>query len=133
MLETEYENYVNAEGENLDGREQAHAPGYQYHLGVEWEFLPSFYVRGELEGRDDFFASATHSEQLSGYDLVNLYVGWESTDGWAAKVWARNVTGEDFFVRGFRFGNDPRDDYTARAFTQLGEPRRVGVTVSKTW
>ena len=28
------------------------------------------------------------------------------------------------------FGKDPRDGYAARGFTQLGEPRRVGVTVS---
>ena len=47
-------------------------------------------------------------------------------------MWGRNLTDEDVFVRGFFFGNDPRDGYTARSFTQLGEPSRVGLTARYT-
>jgi hypothetical protein len=36
---------------------------------------------------------------------------------------------EDYATRGFYFGNDPRDDYAAKAYTQLGEPAVVGLTL----
>ena len=68
------------------------------------------------------------------YTLVNAAIGY-AAERWAIKLWARNLTDEDVFVRGFFFGNDPRDGYTARGFTQLGEctrnsPRRFGVSIS---
>ena len=46
-------------------------------------------------------------------------------------LWGRNLTDEDYFVRGFFFGNDPRDGYVGHRYTQLGEPRRFGLTVSR--
>jgi hypothetical protein len=46
------------------------------------------------------------------------------------KLWGRNLGDEDYTVRGFYFGNDPRDGYLPRGYTQLGEPRRYGVTVT---
>ena len=35
-------------------------------------------------------------------------------------LWERNLTDEDYFVRGFYFGNDPRDNYLSKGYTQLG-------------
>lgn len=43
---------------------------------------------------------------------------------------ARLAAIEDWFARGYYFGNDPRDDYTSKGYTQLGEPRRYGLTVN---
>ncbi len=54
-------------------------------------------------------------------------------DRWSVKLWARNLTDEEFPVRGFFFGNDPRDGYTAHGFTQLGAPQHAGVTVNIEW
>jgi hypothetical protein len=50
-------------------------------------------------------------------------------DNWQLKLWARNMLDEDYATRGFYFGNDPRDDYAAKAYTQLGEPAVVGLTL----
>ncbi len=32
LLDTEYEDFVNSQGDSLNGREQAHAPDYQFTL-----------------------------------------------------------------------------------------------------
>lgn len=131
-LDTQYDNFINGSGEQLDGREQAQAPGYQFYLGVEFTPVEHWFIRLDAEGRDQYFFSDSHGVQSPAYELLHLSAGYES-ERWRASIWARNVTDEDPFVRGFFFGNDPRDDYTPRGFTQLGEPRRVGVSLAVIW
>jgi outer membrane receptor protein involved in Fe transport len=60
--------------------------------------------------------------------LLNASLTW-SHQQWQATLWGRNLTDEDYAVRGYYFGNDPRDDYTSQDYTQLGEPLRYGLTV----
>lgn len=128
LLSAEFDEFINSAGVDLSGRDQAQAPNYQFFAGIEYSPLPNWFARVEIEGRDAYFFSDSHDERSVAYELLNLSVGYEG-DNWYAKVWTRNLTNEDTFVRGFRFGNDPRDFYTAREFTQLGEPRRVGLSV----
>ena len=128
LLEAEFDNFVNAAGNDLDGRDQAQAPNYQFFAGVEFSPVERWFARIELEGRDSFFFSDSHNERSESYELLHASIGYEG-DFWRAKVWARNLTDQDTFVRGFQFGNDPRDLFTTREFTQLGEPRRVGLSV----
>ena len=60
---------------------------------------------------------------------VNYYV-----DDWRVSLWGRNLTDEDYEVRGFYFANDPRTQYANdETYVQYGEPRRFGVTVSKSF
>ena len=40
-----------------------------------------------------------------------------------------NAFDKEYAVKGYFFGNDPRIDYASAGYTQLGEPRRIGVTV----
>ncbi|MEM7080064.1 MAG: TonB-dependent receptor [Pseudomonadota bacterium] len=127
-LDTEYSDYVDNSGRDLDGREQAHAPGYQFYAGAEFAFTERLRARLEMEGRDEFFFSASHPEKSDRYRLVNASVSY-SAERWGLTLWGRNLTDEDYFVRGFFFGNDPRDFYTARPFTQLGDPRQVGLSL----
>ena len=129
FLRTEFEDYINGAGDNLSGRDQAQAPAYQFHLGADYQFKQGWYARLEFEGRDEYFFSDSHDAMSDAYTLVNAAIGY-AAERWAIKLWARNLTDEDVFVRGFFFGNDPRDGYTARGFTQLGEPRRFGVSIS---
>ena len=132
VLRSEYEDYINGEGMDLDGRTQAHAPRYQFGLGGSLEFGGGWFLRLELEGRDEFYFSDSHNERSEPYELLNASVGYRGGD-WSVTAWGRNLTDEDYFVRGFRFGNDPRDGYTDRGFTQLGEPMRLGVSASRSW
>ena len=42
----------------------------------------------------------------------------------------RNALDQDIGVRGFYFGNDPRDGYEPHVYEQFAEPRRFGVAAS---
>jgi len=128
LLYTEYDGYVNASGEDLDGRDQAQAPRYQFFLAGEYRFGNGLFARAELEGKDSYYFSDNHDQRSDAYELLNLAAGIER-EKWSVTAWGRNVTDEDYYVRGFYFGNDPRDGYAAKLYTQLGEPARYGVTL----
>ena len=86
----------------------------------------------EADARDAFYFSDNHNLKSEPYRLVHASAGYRG-DGWSVRIWGKNLTDEDYHVRGFYFGNDPRDGYTARGFTQLGAPRRFGISASKAW
>ena len=137
LLNTEFRDFVNSSGEDLDGEEQAHAPDYQFHAGAEYRPLPGWFVRLEAEGQDAFYYSNSRrfvdnpsDVRSDSYTLWHASAGYEA-QRWSVKVWGRNLGDKDYTVRGYYFGNDPRDLYTERGFFQLGEPRRYGVTF--TW
>jgi outer membrane receptor protein involved in Fe transport len=132
ILDTEYEDYTDNSGRDLDGRRQAHAPEYQYYLGARFSFNEHWTAQVELEGKDEYFFSASHPTRSDRYELLNASLTYRM-DPLNIKLWGRNLTDEDYFVRGFFFGNDPRDIYAPRPFTQLGEPARVGISVTYNW
>lgn len=131
-LETELEDTFLVDDVDLGlvdkkGREQAHAPNYQFNLGGQLTFASGFYARLEVEGKDEFFYSNSHDAKSDSFELVNLSLGYRS-EHFDLALWSRNLLDEDYAVRGFRFGNDPRDFYTTHTYEQLGEPRVFGVT-----
>lgn len=140
LLDTEYRDYENlahaeADPENgvpydLNGRDQAHAPKYQYVAGVQWDFLPGWTVDANVEGKDGFFASANHEERTESYSLLNARLAW-SSGPWTIAAWGRNLNDETVQTRAFGgFGNDPRKFYEPEPYYQFGEPRVYGVSVS---
>ena len=130
LLGSEYEHYINGEGKDLGGREQAHAPSYQYHLAANLSILAGLSLNLTLEGGDAFYFSDSHEAKSRAYDLFHASLVWEWRE-MTLQVWGRNLGDEEYFVRGYFFGNDPRDGYLGHAYTQLGEPRRWGLTVSR--
>jgi len=136
LLDTEFQDFTNQNGEDLEGEPQAHAPRWQGLAGVEWRPLSHWYVRVEAEGKDSFFYSNSERFVPRPDDIrSDAYVLWHASVGFEAerfslKLWARNLSDEDFATRGYYFGNDPRDGYAPHGYVQLGEPRRVGVTVT---
>jgi len=128
LLDAEFDDYVNADGRDLEGREQAHAPSYQFATGLAWRPVEPLLVDLQIEGRDDFFWSDRHDERSTSYELLHLSIAWQ-TEAWELSLWGRNLTDEDYFIRGFgSFGNDPRKNYVTEEYVQFGEPRQVGVT-----
>ena len=128
LLETEFEQYINADGEDLSGRDQAQAPAYQYAIGGRYDFGRGFYGRLELEGKDDYYFSDRHNVKAPAYELVHLRLGYQAQD-WSAALWVRNLTDEEYYVRGFgSFGNDPRKEYVLEPYYQFGDPRVIGVS-----
>lgn len=133
LLETEYEDYIDAQGNDLSGRDQAQAPRYQYAVGGHYEFGAGFYLRMDIEGRDSFYFSDRHDVKSTAYDLLNARLGY-TLDSWSVALWARNLTDEDYYVRGFgTFGNDPRKEYEVEPYYQYGEPRVIGISASYTY
>lgn len=136
LLDTEFEDFVNSSGEDLDGEEQAHAPRYQFFVGAEYRSAIGFYARLEFEGKDEFYYSDSRrfsdrpDELISEpYELWNAAIGYEQ-ERWDLRLWGRNLTDEDYTIRGYYFPNDPRDFYTERGWFQYGDPRRYGLTLN---
>ncbi|MDH5170923.1 MAG: TonB-dependent receptor, partial [Gammaproteobacteria bacterium] len=130
LLQTEFDQYTDAAGNDLSGRDQAQAPHYQYALGGHWEFGAGFYLHLDVEGRDSAYFSDRYDLKSPSYDLLSARVGY-AADNWSVALWGRNLTDENYYVRGFgEFGNDPRKEYAVEPYYQYGEPRVVGVSTS---
>ncbi|MEZ0148315.1 MAG: TonB-dependent receptor [Candidatus Reddybacter sp.] len=131
-LDTEIDNFIVKGNSGLldkSGREQAHAPNYQFNIGGRYDFGDGFYGRLEAEGKDSFYFSDSHDQQSDSYELFNASFGYQSLH-WDITLWARNLTDEDYATRGFYFGNDPRKFYADEEYVQYGEPRVFGANAT---
>ena len=126
LLHSEYVGYRYGD-RDLDGREQAHAPGYQYSVSAEWNGSRGWMARADLSGSDAFYFDASHDQRSESYALVNLRAGYAG-EHWSVHAWGRNVFDEHYAVRGFYFGLEP-PDFANELYVQRGDPRQFGVTV----
>lgn len=128
LLDTGFSDFINADGASLNWRQQAHAPNYQFNFGINIQPAEHWLVNLSVDGKDGFYYSDSHNERSKSTELVNASVTYLHDD-YQIKVWARNLTDEDYANRGFYFGNDPRDNYTDKQYTQLSEPLVFGITL----
>jgi len=126
LLHSEYLGYRYGD-RDLDGREQAHAPGWQYSLSAEWNDSRGWMARADLTGSDAFYFDASHDQRSQPYVLLNLKAGYAG-EHWSVYAWSRNVTDERYAVRGFYFGLEP-PDFANELYVQQGDPRQFGVTL----
>ncbi|MDH3620667.1 MAG: TonB-dependent receptor [Gammaproteobacteria bacterium] len=113
----------------LGGRDQAHAPRYTLAAGVVYRNTNGFFARLDATARDEFYFDVSHDQASQAYELLHARVGFEG-ENWIIQVWGRNLTDEEYAVRGFFFGNEP-PDFPATLYTRLGDPRQVGVTIER--
>lgn len=130
LLETELDDFLTPE-RDLEGRDQPHAPNYQFALGAEYRSVSGWFGRLDYTGSDEFYFSASHDRLSEPYELLNLKLGYETRD-WAVYGWVRNATDEVYATRGFFFGLEP-PDYPNREYIQRGDPRHFGVTAQLNW
>ena len=114
-------------GRVLDGRDQAHAPRWQYSLTAEYRRARGPYARADLQLVDAFYFSESHDQRSRPYQLLNMRAGW-AAERWDASVWVRNALDSSWTQRGFYFGNEP-PDYPDKLYVQPGDPRQLGVTL----
>ena len=137
LLDTEFDellsfDHINADRENgiafdLSGRDQAHAPNYQWLIGGNYALTPRLTISGSVEAKDAFFFSERHEERSDSYELVNLELSYQA-DNWSVAVYGKNLTDELVETRGFgSFGNYPREFYEIDEYNQFAAPRVVGV------
>ena len=126
-LDAGFDEFINEAGEDLSGRDQAHAPGYTFNVALHYERGPWF-ASLSVDGKDEFYFSDRHAVKSDAYRLYNASLGYDA-DHWKLTLWGRNLADEDYFVRAFgSFGNDPRKSYITEPYFQYGEPRVTGLT-----
>ena len=121
--------YVTLDGDNFTGRDQAHAPRFQYSLATDWYLSDALTFNVSLQSKDAFYYSDGHNARSSRCELVGARLSYQAAD-WELALWTRNALDQDVGVRGFYFGNDPRDGYESHEYEQFAEPRRIGVSAS---
>ncbi len=129
LLDSEFNDFTNADGKVLNGREQAHAPNYQFNVGLNIQPTEAWLINISVDGKDEFYFSDSHEEKSEAVALLNASIAYLA-DNWQVKVWGRNLTDKDYANRGFYFGNDPRDGYADKQYTQLSEPLVFGATLN---
>lgn len=131
-LDTEIDGFVTEDGMDMSGREQAHAPNYQANIGFEGQLTNALSWSLQTDLKDGFYFSNSHNQQADSMALVHAQVNYDWHQ-WRFTLWGRNLTDEDYEIRGFYFGNDPRDEYVTETYVQYGEPRRFGLTARYTF
>lgn len=129
LLDATFDSFLNSENEDLSGRDQAHAPGYMAHVAADYS-VGAWSLSLSLDAKDDFYFSDSHGIKSEPYELLNMNLSY-SGERWRLSLWGRNLTNEDYAVRGFffgAFGNDPRKGYAPEPYLQFGEPRVLGVS-----
>ena len=138
LLQTRFEDFVSfshvdaddstGTGVDMDGREQAHAPNWQYTLGINYYLGDFWSLTIDSEGKDSFYFGDGHDEKSDAYRLYNARLSWKRFN-WSLALWIKNLTDEDYYTRGFgSFGNDPRNFYETEPYYQFGAPRTYGIT-----
>jgi iron complex outermembrane receptor protein len=129
LLDATFDAFINSENQDLSGRDQAHAPGYMAHLAANYS-IGAWSVSVSLDAKDAFYFSDSHDVQSEPYELLNTNLSYLG-ENWSLSLWGRNLTNEDYAVRGFffgEFGNDPRKGYAPEPYFQFGEPRVIGIS-----
>jgi outer membrane receptor protein involved in Fe transport len=129
LLDTEFGRLSAPSLANLEGRAQAHAPGYTFAVGGSFEHPSGIFARLDVTARDDFYFDVSHDEKSEPYGLVNARVGYRAAE-WSVALWARNLFDQAYAVRGFYFGNEP-PDFPNTLYTRQGDPRQLGVTLER--
>jgi iron complex outermembrane receptor protein len=124
LLRSRFDDYTGL-GQDLSGRQQSHAPPWQFATGSRIRF-ENFFVRGDIIGKSSFYFDDVNDQKSQAYSLINLTFGYEQPD-WSIQMWARNLFDQRYAVRGFYFGNEP-PDFQNKLYTQRGDPLQIGLT-----
>jgi iron complex outermembrane recepter protein len=130
LLRTRASGAIDENGDAVPTREQEHAPEYTASASVTWRAPQGWMARVDVVAKDNFYFDSPidHNQQSHAYTIANFKVGYERTK-WSAYAWINNAFDKDYAIRGFYFGNEP-PNFDNKLYTQLGDPRTVGVTAS---
>ena len=135
-LQTKIKDYVVVKEDepniDMNNRDMAHAPEYQFSAGINYHNDFGFYAGVELQGKDSFYFSNSHSQQSKSYVLTNISTGYQALN-WRVNLAANNVFDKDYAVRGFYFPNDPRDGYQLHNYIQFGAPATLNLSLEVNW
>jgi outer membrane receptor protein involved in Fe transport len=88
------------------GRDVDTAPRHINTARLNWAFLPSANAELEWVSIGRYYVDASNEHTYPGHDLLNLRLGWDFSQNWAATLRVNNVLDEDYADRAdFAFGN----------------------------
>ncbi|MEH6344679.1 MAG: TonB-dependent receptor plug domain-containing protein [Bermanella sp.] len=129
-LKTEFKDYTFSNDDGIftkDGRSQAHAPEYSIASSIDFKATQNISFNIETEAKDEFYFSDSHDEKSKAYVLLHANISYVKND-LKLSLSGHNLTDKDYAVRGFGFGNDPRNNYSDTQHIQLGAPRLVSLS-----
>lgn len=132
LLKAKFDEYTDPNPEAIDvtGRAPAQSPKYQYNIGLNYFVTDAWLFKTNLEGRGSYYFSNRHNEKADAYNMLNASIEYIYNTLTIA-LWAKNITDEDYQTRGFgTFGNNPENGWATELYTQQGDPRTFGLTVS---
>ncbi len=130
LLHSEFVGYQYGD-RDLDGRDQSHAPEYQYSLSAQWGGGEGWMARADLSGSAAFYFDASHDQRSDPYAVLNLKAGY-ARGPWSVQCWVRNAADTHYAVRGFYFGLEP-PEFANKLYTQAGDGRVAGITLQWRW
>ena len=125
ILDTSFSNYAASAQLPLGSRDQAHAPPLQVFVRGR-RIIGDWSISMQVEYKDRFHFSNSHNSTSDAYSLLHVSARWQR-EQFQVRFWVRNLADAAYPVRGFYFGNDPRIGYAPTSYTQLGEPRHLGM------
>lgn len=131
LLKAEFDEYndPNPNSVDVNGRTPAQSPKYQYNVGGDIMLTDSLTFKTNLEGQGEHYFSNRHNAKADAYALLHSSLEY-TFNNFTATLWGRNLTDEDYQVRGFGdFGNNPGKGYIVETYTQPGNPRTFGITI----
>ena len=127
LLRTKYQHYLYGV-RDLSGRDQAHAPRYDFSVSATYRHPTGWFSRLDWSGKDAFYFDASNDQRSRPYQLLNWRVGLDR-QRWTASVWVHNLFNRRYAVRGFFFQQEP-PDFPEKAYVRWGDPRQIGMTAS---
>ncbi|NVK38563.1 MAG: TonB-dependent receptor [Gammaproteobacteria bacterium] len=115
---------------NKDGREQAHAPEISASTALNINFTQTIRLHIETEYKDSYYFSNSHDQKSESYQLWHAALSYTNGNT-SLSLNGHNLTDEEYAVKGFYFGNDPRDGYAAKTYTQLAAPRLISIQATQ--
>jgi len=126
LIKTTVEGVSYADTFTVNGRDQAHAPSYQYNVGTQYRNNKGFFARADVTGLDSFYFSNSNTAKSEAYRVTNARIGYEANK-WEVYLWAKNIFDKKYATRGFLTELDP-DWSIEEKYIRLGDPRQFGVT-----
>lgn len=107
------------------GREQSHAPNYQFNVGAKYRASNGLYAMADMFGMDSFYFDNVHNAKSQAYQVSNARLGYEAKS-YEVYLWVKNLTDERYATRGFFFNHGDGDG--KQQYIRLGDPRHFGIT-----
>jgi len=126
LIKTSVEGTSYADTFTINGRDQAHAPSYQYNVGTQYRNHNGFFARADVTGLDSFYFSNSNTAKSEAYRVTNARIGYEANK-WEVYLWAKNIFDKKYATRGFLTELDPAWENEEK-YIRLGNPRQFGVT-----